>query len=56
MQPSLDPERLVFVDETWASTNMTRRMARGPRGQRVVAAVPHGLWKTLTLLAGLRAD
>jgi len=56
MQPSLDPERLVFVDETWASTNMTRRMARGPRGQRIVAAVPHGLWKTTTFLAGLRAD
>lgn len=56
MQPRLDPERLVFVDETWASTNMARRMARGPRGARVVAAVPHGHWKTSTFVAGLRAD
>jgi transposase len=56
MQPSLDPERLVFIDETWASTNMARRMARGPRGARVVAAVPHGHWKTSTFVAGLRAD
>ncbi len=56
MQPSLDPERLVFVDETWASTNMARRMGRGPRGARVVAAVPHGRWKTSTFVAGLRAD
>lgn len=56
MQPGLDPERLVFIDETWASTNMTRRMARGPRGARVVAAVPHGHWKTSTFVAGLRAD
>lgn len=56
MQPSLDPERLVFVDETWASTNMARRMGRGPRGARVVAAVPHGHWKTSTFVAGLRAD
>jgi transposase len=39
MQPSLDPEHLVFVDESWASTNMARRMGRGSRGARVVAAV-----------------
>jgi len=56
MQPGLDPERMVFVDETWASTNMGRRMARGPRGARVVAAIPHGHWKTSTFVAGLRAD
>jgi transposase len=56
MQPCLDPERLVFVDETWASTNMARRLGRGPRGERVVAAVPHGHWKTSTFVAGLRAD
>lgn len=56
MQPSLDPKRLVFVDESWASTNMARRMGRGPRGARVVAAVPHGHWKTSTFIAGLRAD
>ncbi len=56
IQPSLDPERLVFVDETWASTNMARRTGRGPRGARVVAAVPHGHWKTSIVVAGLRAD
>lgn len=32
--PALDPERLVFVDETGAKTNMTRRHGRSPRGQR----------------------
>ena len=56
MQPSLDPRHLVFVDESWASTNMARRLGRGPRGERVVAAVPHGHWKTSTFIAGLRAD
>jgi transposase len=56
MQPRPNPERLVFVDETWASTNMARRMGRGPRGERVVAAVPHGHWKTSTFVAGLRVD
>ena len=54
--PGLDPERLVFIDETGASTKMTRRYGRAPVGQRVVGAVPHGHWKTTTFVAALRAD
>jgi transposase len=46
----------VFIDETWATTNMTRRCGRAPRGQRLVAAVPHGHWKTSTFVAGLRTS
>lgn len=53
-QPDLDPERLVFIDETWASTNMARRHGRCPRGQRLRLGVPHGHWKTTTFVAGLR--
>ena len=53
-QLDLDPERLVFVDETWASTNMARRNGRAPRGVRLRAAIPHGHWKTTTFVAGLR--
>lgn len=53
-QPALDPERLVFLDETWASTNMTRRHGRCARGLRLPAPVPHGHWKMTTLIAGLR--
>jgi transposase len=52
----LSPERLVFIDETWAKTNMARCYGRARRGQRVVAAVPHGHWKTTTFLAALRHD
>ena len=52
----MSPERLVFIDETWAKTNMTRRYGRARRGRRVVAAVPHGHWKTTTFLAALRHD
>jgi hypothetical protein len=48
--------QLVFLDETWATTNMTRRYGRAPRGQRVIASVPHGHWKTSTFVAGLRHD
>ena len=54
--PGLDPERLVFVDETWASTAMTRRYGRSPSGTRLVMPVPHGHGKTTTFVAGLRAD
>jgi len=44
----------VFIDETWASTNMARRHGRAPKGERLRAAVPHGHWKTTTFVAGLR--
>ena len=50
----MNPAQLVFIDETWATTNMTRRLGRCPRGQRLVAAVPHGHWKTSTFVAALR--
>lgn len=53
-QPELDPARLVFVDETGASTKMARRCGRAPRGVRCVGAVPHGHWKTTTFVGGLR--
>jgi transposase len=55
-QGRIDPARLVFVDETWAKTNMTRTHGRAPLGQRLIAAVPHGRWTTTTFLAGLRVD
>jgi transposase len=53
-QPDLDPERLVFIDETGASTKMTRTRGRAPRGERLRAGVPHGHWKTTTFVGGLR--
>jgi transposase len=53
-QPGLDPERLVFLDETWASTTMTRPRGRCPRGERLVMPVPQSHWKTTTFVAALR--
>jgi transposase len=53
-QLDLDPERLVFIDETWASTNMARRHGRAPKGERLRAGIPQGHWKTTTFVAGLR--
>lgn len=44
----------MFIDETWAATNMTRRRGRCPRGERLVCRVPHAHWKTTTFVAALR--
>ena len=55
-QGRIDPRRLVFIDETWAKTNMAPLRGWGPRGERLIAKVPHGHWNTLTFLAALRCD
>jgi len=55
-QLDLNPERLVFIDETGANTNMAHLYGRSPRGERCRAAVPHGHWKTTTFTAVLRSD
>ena len=52
-QLDLDPERLIFIDETWASTNMARRYGRCRRGERLRVSVPHGHWKTTTFIGAL---
>lgn len=44
---------MIFIDETWAKTNMTRRCGRAPRGRRLIQKIPHGHWKTTTLIAAL---
>lgn len=56
LQSTLESPSLVFLDETWASTNMFPAYGRSPRGKRCVAAVPHGHWKTTTFIAALRYD
>src|SRR5665811_2628746 len=55
-QLDLDPAKLVFIDETGASTKMARLRGWAKRGQRCRAAIPHGHWKTTTFTAGLRLD
>jgi transposase len=54
--PGLDPRRLVFVDETWAKTNMTRTHGYAPRGERLADAAPHGHWHTTTFVGAIRSD
>lgn len=55
-QLDLDPEKLIFIDETAASTKMARLRGRAKRGERCRASVPHGHWKTTTFTAGLRLN
>ena len=55
-QDRIEPERLVFIDETWTKTNMAPLRGWAPCGERLIAKVPHGRWKTTTFLAALRHD
>jgi transposase len=55
-QLDLDPDALVFIDETAANTAMARRYGRAPRGERCRMSVPQSHWKTTTVAVGLRAS
>ena len=55
-QPSLDPDKLVFIDETGTNTKMARLYGRAKRGKRAVGRIPWGHWKTVTFVGGLRHD
>jgi transposase len=56
LQPRLDPDRLVFIDETWVKTNMAPLRGWGPKGERLKAYAPHGHRRTLTFLGALRTS
>src|SRR5262245_58860510 len=47
-QGEIDPDKLVFLDETWAKTNMTRTYGRSPSGTRLIEKTPSGRWQTTT--------
>ena len=55
-QTEIDPNRLIFIDETWAKTNMTRTYGRSLIGTRLVEKTPFGRWHTTTFLGALRAQ
>ena len=56
LKAKLDVKHLVFLDETWTKTNMTRQRGRAPAGQRLLGRVPWAHWRTTTFVAGLRHD
>jgi len=55
-QSRLDASHLVFIDETWAKTNMTRTHGWCARGKGCSPKAPYGHWRTMTFLAALRCD
>lgn len=55
-QTDLDPERLIFIDESGLSTKMARLRGWAPKGERCSAAIPHGHWKTITFVGGLTLE
>jgi transposase len=55
-QSTLNSGRLIFIDETWAKTNMVRPRGRTERGTRLIDTTPHGHWKTSTFIAALTED
>ncbi len=55
-QHKIAADRLVFIDETWAKTNMAPAHGRCRRGQRLIGKAPHAHWHTMTFVAALRCD
>jgi transposase len=55
-QAKVDAKRLIFIDETWVKTNMTRTRGWCASGRRLIGKVPYGHWKTSTFVAALRCD
>jgi transposase len=52
----VDPDRLVFLDESGLDTRLTRPYARAPRGRRAVGRIPGGRWQRLTILGAIARD
>jgi hypothetical protein len=55
-QKTVDPDRLVFLDESGIKTNMTRLYGRSLRGERCHDSTPNGHWETVTVLSSIRLD
>ena len=49
-------EKLVFIDESGAKTNMTRLYGRAKAGARATDAAPSGHWCTTTMISSMRLD
>ena len=52
----MELEKLVFIDESGAKTNMTRLYGRAKNGSRAVDFAPGGHWNTTTMISSVRLD
>ena len=51
---AIDPEDLIFLDESGAHTSMARTHGRAPIGERVIDSVPLERWRMTTMVSGIR--
>ena len=56
MQATPSSQRLIFLDETWATTNMTAHWGRSPKGERCLGYAPGGHWHTTTFVCALSSE
>lgn len=56
LQPQLDAQRLVFLDESGVNRSMTRRYGRSQRGAPVVDSAPVNRGANVTLIAALSLE
>jgi len=49
-------EKLVFIDESGAKTDMTRLYGRAKAGARATDTAPSGHWCTTTMISSMRLD
>lgn len=55
-QALIDADKAIFIDETWAKTNMTRRYGRSLMGTRLIEKTPNTRWQTTTFLGAMRSE
>lgn len=55
-QPSLNPQRLVFLDESGMRLGSPTRYGWSPRGEKALGKAVHGAWKTVTMLGAIGLD
>lgn len=56
LQKQLDPSSQLFLDECGVTTNMTRRFARAPRGERAYGKCPVNYGPNVTIVQAIRQD
>jgi transposase len=52
----VDPERLLFVDESSTNVALTPRYARAPKGERAFGKAPRNWGKNITLISSISVE
>ncbi len=55
-QKQIGIEKLIFIDESGAKTNMTRTHGRAMNGERLVDKTSPGTWQTITMISSINSE